>query len=54
MTLIDNGKAKMFTVEGLADQSGFNNRNSFTLAFKKHIHQTPSDYLKKRSWSLIR
>ncbi|HEX5150472.1 MAG TPA: helix-turn-helix transcriptional regulator [Parafilimonas sp.] len=46
-TLIQNGQAKMLTLEGLSEQCGFNNRNSFTTAFKKHTGQTPSDFIKQ-------
>jgi len=46
-TLIQNGEAKLLTLEGLSEQCGFNNRNSFTLAFKKHVGQTPSDFIKQ-------
>ena len=46
-TLIQNGEAKMLTLEALSEQCGFNNRNSFTIAFKKHAGQTPSDFIKK-------
>jgi len=45
-TLIQNDQAKMLTLEGLSEQCGFNNRNSFTAAFKKHTGQTPSDFIK--------
>src|SRR4051812_31922454 len=33
--LIENGVAVQLTLEGLAKNSGFNNRNTFTTAFKK-------------------
>jgi len=46
-TLIQNGQAKMLTLEGLSEQCGFNNRNTFTTAFKKHTGQTPSDFIKQ-------
>jgi AraC-like DNA-binding protein len=46
-TLIQNGEAKMLTLEALSEQCGFNNRNSFTIAFKKHAGQTPSDFIRK-------
>ena len=44
---IERGEWKNVTLEGLAYDSGFNNRNSFTSAFKKFSGKTPSDYLKK-------
>ena len=50
-SLIDGGEGKFFTLEALAEQSGFNNRNSFRLAFKKYARQTPSEYI--RSADLI-
>ena len=50
--LIQNGDAKLLTLEALSEQSGFNNRNSFTIAFKKHTGQTPSDFI-KQSYSTV-
>ncbi len=46
-SLIQNGEAKLLTLEALSEQSGFNNRNSFTIAFKKHTGQTPSAFIKQ-------
>jgi len=46
-TLIQNGEARLLTLEALSEQCGFNNRNSFTMAFKKHTGQTPSDFIKR-------
>jgi AraC-like DNA-binding protein len=46
-TLIQNGEAKLLTLEALSEQCGFNNRNSFTIAFKKHTGCTPSDFIKQ-------
>jgi AraC-like DNA-binding protein len=43
---IKNDEWKHKTLEALCKESGFNNRNSFTLSFKKVIGLTPSDYLK--------
>lgn len=34
-------------LQALADKCGFNNRNSFTAAFKKFTGLKPSDYLKR-------
>ncbi|HEY6977964.1 MAG TPA: AraC family transcriptional regulator [Chitinophagaceae bacterium] len=51
-TLIQNGEAKLHTLEGLAEQCGFNNRNSFTIAFKKRTGQTPSDFIKQAYTSI--
>lgn len=48
-SLIKNGEARLLTLEGLSEQCGFNNRNSFTMAFKKHTGQTPSDFIKQVS-----
>jgi AraC-like DNA-binding protein len=45
--LIENGETKQLTLEGLSEQCGFNNRNTFTMAFKKHMGQTPSDFIKE-------
>ncbi|HRQ17167.1 MAG TPA: helix-turn-helix domain-containing protein, partial [Agriterribacter sp.] len=39
--LIKSGAGKLLTLQALAEESGFNNRNSFTTAFKKHMGQTP-------------
>jgi YesN/AraC family two-component response regulator len=46
-TLIQNGKARLLTLEALSERFAFNNRNSFTTAFKKHTGQTPSDFIKQ-------
>lgn len=48
-TLIENGEARLLTLEALSEQCGFRNRNSFTMAFKKHAGQTPSDFIKLSS-----
>lgn len=48
-TLIENGEARVLTLEALSEQCGFSNRNSFTMAFKKHAGQTPSDFIKLSS-----
>ena len=44
--LIEQGDGKMLTLEGLSNLCGFNNRNSFTTAFKKHTGNTPSAFVK--------
>ena len=49
ITLLDSGEGKFFTLEALAFQSGFSNRNTFTAAFKKHAQKTPSAYIKNLS-----
>ncbi|HEX6847426.1 MAG TPA: AraC family transcriptional regulator [Chitinophagaceae bacterium] len=46
-TLIQNGEARLLTLEALSEQCGFSNRNSFTMAFKKHAGRTPSDFIKQ-------
>jgi AraC-like DNA-binding protein len=38
------GDWKSFTVEGIARECGFNNRNSFTNAFKKFKGISPSQF----------
>ena len=44
--LIKNNLALKTNLKELAFKCGFNNRNSFTTAFKKFTGQTPSDYTK--------
>jgi len=44
--IIKEGKNNNLNINGLADRCGFNNRNSFTNAFKKFTGLTPSDYFK--------
>ncbi len=43
---IKNGDSKNLTLEALARECGFNNRNSFTSAFKKTIGITPSEFIR--------
>jgi AraC-like DNA-binding protein len=38
------GKWSNYTVEAVATECGFNNRNSFTNAFKKFLGTSPSEY----------
>lgn len=52
-TLIQNGEVRLLTLEALSEQCGFNNRNSFTIAFKKHTGQTPSYFIKKNRASML-
>ena len=40
--LIQRGDINNLNLKGLAQKCGFNNRNSFTAAFKKHTGYTPS------------
>ena len=44
--MIRNGEWKNKKLSAIASESGFNNRNTFTAAFKKETGQTPSEYLK--------
>ena len=44
--LIENGAAIEYSLIGLSKQCGFNNRNSFTAAFKKFTGMLPSSYVK--------
>lgn len=44
--LIQSGKYKNLSLIGLAEKSGFGNRNSFTLAFQKFKNVSPSEYIK--------
>lgn len=46
--LIDQGDAFHWSLDGLATNCGFSNRNSFRDAFKRFMGQTPSEYLKER------
>jgi YesN/AraC family two-component response regulator len=44
--MILNGEWKYKTLEAIASDAGFNNRNTFTVAFRKEMGQSPSEYLK--------
>lgn len=44
--LISSGKFKNLSLIGLAEKSGFGNRNSFTLAFQKFRNVSPSEYIR--------
>ena len=46
LQIIKEGKNTHLNINGLADRCGFNNRNSFTNAFKKFTGLTPSEYFK--------
>jgi AraC-like DNA-binding protein len=48
LQLMDNGEADQLNFSGLASECGFNNRNSFTSAFKKFAGRTPSGYFRSR------
>lgn len=45
-SMMESGQYKHLTLEGLAELCGFNNRNSFSAAFKKFKGMTPSQYQK--------
>ena len=45
--MIMNGEWKYKTLEAIASEAGFNNRNTFTAAFKKETGQSPSEFLKR-------
>jgi len=45
--MILNGEWRYKTLEAIASEAGFNNRNTFTAAFKKETGQSPSEYLKE-------
>lgn len=44
--IIKKGQSGHLNMNGLAKQCGFNNRNSFSTAFKKFTGLTPSEYFK--------
>lgn len=44
--LLQKGEFANYTLEALSAESGFNNRNSFVLAFKKFTGTTPSEFRK--------
>ena len=48
-SMMESGQYKHLTLEGLAELCGFNNRNSFSAAFKKFKGMTPSQFQKKFS-----
>lgn len=47
VSLIDEGKADLLTLESISIQCGYRSRANFIEAFKKEMHQTPSEYLAK-------
>lgn len=49
--LIKAGKAADLNMKGIAELCGFNNRNTFTLAFKKFTGMSPSTFLDNMSCS---
>lgn len=46
LKLIANGDMAKLNLHGLALTCGFNNRNTFSIAFKKFTGKTPSEYLR--------
>lgn len=48
LNLIRNSDMTNLNLHGLALSCGFNNRNTFSTAFKKFTGKTPSDYLRNR------
>jgi AraC-like DNA-binding protein len=46
--IIRLGKHAHLSVEGLAELCGFNNRNSFSLAFRKYKGISPSDFIRSQ------
>ncbi len=42
---LNNKDWQNLTLEAISKECGFNNRNTFTNAFKKKVGKTPSDYL---------
>ena len=44
---LNQGEWKNYTLEAIAEECGFNNRNSFTQAFSKFAGETPSMYRKR-------
>ena len=44
-----NGDARLFTLYGLAQECGFNNRSTFYRSFKEVTGQTPKEYFSLRS-----
>jgi AraC-like DNA-binding protein len=44
--LLQKGEFSNYTLEALSGECGFNNRNSFVLAFKKFTGTTPSNFRK--------
>jgi AraC-like DNA-binding protein len=44
--LIASGGYEQYSIDGLAEMSGFSNRNSYITAFKKFKNATPSEYIR--------
>jgi len=50
---INNGDWLNYKVEAIAQKCGFNNRNSFTNAFKKFMNTLPSDFITSIKTNLV-
>ena len=48
LDLLEDGAYQTMSIEGIARECGFNNRNSFTQSFKLHQKMTPSAYIRAR------
>jgi AraC-like DNA-binding protein len=46
ISIMKEGKFPNLNINGLAAECGFNNRNSFTIAFKRVTGYTPSEYFR--------
>jgi AraC-like DNA-binding protein len=53
IVLIRQGQAFNWSLDGLALQCGFNNRNSFRDAFKRFTGYTPSLYMKRKHTAML-
>jgi transcriptional regulator GlxA family with amidase domain len=47
LTLLDSGAHNKKSLEGIARDCGFNNRNTFTQSFRQVCKTTPSDYIRE-------
>ncbi|MFZ9982337.1 MAG: helix-turn-helix domain-containing protein [Cyclobacteriaceae bacterium] len=47
--LLEEGRNKVLTMEGIGDQSGFSSRSNFFTAFKNEVGCTPTEYLERLS-----
>ena len=48
LEILEDGEHKTKSIEGIARECGFNNRNSFTQSFKLNQKKTPSAYIRER------
>lgn len=44
--LIASGAHEQYSIDGIAELSGFSNRNSYIMAFRKFKNSTPSEYIR--------